>query len=318
MKHLLTAIFISLLVYSCGGGTDKVKIDDNSTDSPGSTLVRSAALANTEGSQCEEGGVRIDSGIDLNTNGKLDNNEIDVTKIVCNGTSGYNSLIKIEDETAGENCAASGKSINTGKDLNRNDILDTDEIDDTQYICNGLAGTDGEVGEKGTDGTSGSTSSSCSVADNGDGIKTLSCDDGTSVTISDGIDGVDGQDGTSNVIAASIFCSNNFSDWKNLNWIYSVKQFSSGDIFVRASIFGESFELSKSNMFSNQQVGHTEAPVVITYDVLGDQDYGSWKFKLDRSTLLTTIEYYDIFGLTTSPKVWIEPADKCIVNDYTP
>ncbi len=47
--------------------------------------------------------------------------------------------------------------------------------------CSGDAGADGE------DGTS------CTVTDNGDGTVTISCEDGTEVTISDGQDGTDGE-----------------------------------------------------------------------------------------------------------------------------
>src|SRR5678816_4251828 len=47
-------------------------------------------------------------------------------------------------------------------------------------------------GQDGQDGTDGT---SCTVADNGDGTKTISCDDGTTVTVSDGSDGEDGVDG---------------------------------------------------------------------------------------------------------------------------
>ena len=183
MKKIAWVIILSALNYGCGGGDnkDKITITDNSTNSPGSTIVRSATLPNSI--ECEAGGIQIESGIDSNTNGKLDTDEIDITKVVCNGTTGYNSLIKIADESIGTNCASGGKSINAGKDLNRNDILDSDEIDDTQFICNGLAG---EKGDKGLDS---GVASSCTVADNGDGTSTISCPDGTSSTISDGATG---------------------------------------------------------------------------------------------------------------------------------
>jgi OmcA/MtrC family decaheme c-type cytochrome len=84
--------------------------------------------------------------------------------------------------------------------------------------CSGDNGADGADGADGTsctvtdngdgtktieceDGTSvtvedGTDGDSCTVVDNGDGTKTISCDDGTSVTVSDGTDGQDGQDVT--------------------------------------------------------------------------------------------------------------------------
>lgn len=41
---------------------------------------------------------------------------------------------------------------------------------------------------------------SCTVTDNGDGSKTISCDDGTSVTVNDGQNGNDGQDGRTTLV----------------------------------------------------------------------------------------------------------------------
>jgi OmcA/MtrC family decaheme c-type cytochrome len=54
-----------------------------------------------------------------------------------------------------------------------------------------LTGCSGEDGAAGADGTS------CTITDNGDGTSTISCEDGTTATISDGADGMDGTDGQS-------------------------------------------------------------------------------------------------------------------------
>ena len=50
----------------------------------------------------------------------------------------------------------------------------------------GQAGTEGQPGSPGADGTS------CTVEDNGDGTKTISCTDGMKVIVSDGSPGTDG------------------------------------------------------------------------------------------------------------------------------
>ena len=60
------------------------------------------------------------------------------------------------------------------------------------------------TGDKGADGTDGIDGTSCTVTDNGDGTKTVSCDDGTSITVSDGTDGAactvtDNGDGTKTI-----------------------------------------------------------------------------------------------------------------------
>jgi hypothetical protein len=50
---------------------------------------------------------------------------------------GKNSLIDQIAEPAGVNCAAGGYKIITGLDENRNNELDSNEIQKTEYVCNG-------------------------------------------------------------------------------------------------------------------------------------------------------------------------------------
>ena len=49
------------------------------------------------------------------------------------------------------------------------------------------------VGEPGNNGSAGS---SCTISDNGDGTKTIRCEDGTSAVIQDGRNGFSGATGT--------------------------------------------------------------------------------------------------------------------------
>jgi len=53
------------------------------------------------------------------------------------GLEGKNSLVNMTAEEAGENCSCGGIKVETGLDLNCNSILDSDEIQETVYICNG-------------------------------------------------------------------------------------------------------------------------------------------------------------------------------------
>jgi len=52
-----------------------------------------------------------------------------------NGTNGYISLIRIEDELAGDNCARGGSAIHTGLDTDTDNYLDDQEITQTAYLC---------------------------------------------------------------------------------------------------------------------------------------------------------------------------------------
>ncbi len=94
------------------------------------------------GINCENGGIKIDSGIDTNGNGTLDNDEITATTYVCNGSDGNNSLTKMTDEAAGTNCENGGVKIDSGIDTNGDGTLDDSEITATAYVCNGIDGND--------------------------------------------------------------------------------------------------------------------------------------------------------------------------------
>jgi hypothetical protein len=64
----------------------------------------------------------------------------------------------------------------------------------------------GCTGSNGADGTDGADGSSCTVTENADGTATITCEDGTSVTVTDGSDGSDGSngsDGSSSLIATT-------------------------------------------------------------------------------------------------------------------
>src|SRR5512134_3770528 len=51
-----------------------------------------------------------------------------------------------------------------------------------------------------SDGMNGMDGTTCTVTDDGAGTKTISCSDGTMVTVTDGTDGMDGTDGTNAAI----------------------------------------------------------------------------------------------------------------------
>lgn len=57
-----------------------------------------------------------------------------------NGAAGASSLVAITDEPAGANCAEGGRRVDVGLDDNGNGVLDTEEIDNTTYVCDGGPG----------------------------------------------------------------------------------------------------------------------------------------------------------------------------------
>ena len=95
------------------------------------------------GNKCSTGGYKIITGIDINNNKVLEESEIQNTEYVCNGNNGingYNSLINIVNEPKGNNCLSGGYKIISGLDSNKNNLLDNNEIQNTQYVCNGNDG----------------------------------------------------------------------------------------------------------------------------------------------------------------------------------
>ncbi|WP_422092093.1 DUF7151 family protein [Tenacibaculum ovolyticum] len=125
----ITLLAITAFIISCEDGKDGI----NGINS----LIKTTTEQNS--SNCENGGVKIEIGIDDNGNNILENNEVNTTEYICNNI-GFNSLINTVTEPSGSTCKNGGIKIETGIDENRNDVLDEVEITKTQYICNGLNG----------------------------------------------------------------------------------------------------------------------------------------------------------------------------------
>ncbi len=134
MKTIITIVFVAAFIL--------VACDDECQNG-----LTSLIDIQTEpvGENCNSGGLKIISGIDLNNNGILDMDEIDETKYICNGESGSDGILSLMDilpEPAGENCFNGGYKIISGLDINQNSSLDENEIQNTEYLCqNGLGKT---------------------------------------------------------------------------------------------------------------------------------------------------------------------------------
>jgi hypothetical protein len=59
------------------------------------------------------------------------------------GLDGKNSLMDLIIEPTGDNCSSGGYKIISGTDLNNDGTLDENEIQNTEYICNGDDGNNG-------------------------------------------------------------------------------------------------------------------------------------------------------------------------------
>ncbi len=104
------------------------------------------------GAVCPAGGIQIDSGLDANGNGVLDGAEVSQSRTVCHGVNGsdgangadgsdgLNSLLAFSDEAPGANCPYGGLRIDSGLDSNGNNILESGEVTQTQFVCSFLSG----------------------------------------------------------------------------------------------------------------------------------------------------------------------------------
>jgi hypothetical protein len=128
------------------------------------------------GAACPSGGATFQFGLDANRNGKLDAAEITATQNLCNGTTGpqgptgtqgpagpqgdtgkqgpqgvgLNSLLRVDDEAPGANCAAGGVVLLAGLDSNANGVLDPGEVTSFHYVCNPVQDGDSGTVDAGT------------------------------------------------------------------------------------------------------------------------------------------------------------------------
>ena len=122
----------------------------------------SRTTTETAGANCATGGIKVEYGLDINSNGTLDVGEENatLTKFVCNGATGatgsagangFNSLSRTTTEAAGANCANGGVKVEYGLDTNTNGTLDAGEVNATltKYVCNGATGSTGATGATG-------------------------------------------------------------------------------------------------------------------------------------------------------------------------
>lgn len=130
-KVALTSLMLVFLI-SCSDGEDGV----NGEDGLNSLIKTTSEPISTN---CENGGIKVETGFDSNRNGILETNEVLTTNFICS-IKGDNSIINTYIEPSGNNCTNGGIKIDSGIDNNNNGILDGTEIQSTRFICNGIDG----------------------------------------------------------------------------------------------------------------------------------------------------------------------------------
>lgn len=105
-----------------------------------------ATIVEPAGANCATGGLHVESGMDVDANGLLDPSEVTNGSYVCDGVNGTNatpSLVRLDAEAAGANCATGGTAVRSGVDDNKDGVLQNGEVDTTSYVCSGKDGSAG-------------------------------------------------------------------------------------------------------------------------------------------------------------------------------
>ncbi|MCB2385884.1 DUF7151 family protein [Thalassolituus alkanivorans] len=94
------------------------------------------------GENCAAGGLRVEAGDDLNTNGLLDSTEVTATHYICNGINGADGnaafdrlLIRTLPVQGENNCVGGGTKIMVGLDADADQYLDDEEVTSVSYNC---------------------------------------------------------------------------------------------------------------------------------------------------------------------------------------
>jgi ELWxxDGT repeat protein len=145
-------------------------------------------------------------GVD-GTNGTDGQDGVDGT----NGTDGLNALVSTTTEAAGSNCANGGIRIDVGVDDDDDGVLDSSEIDQTQYVCDG------------------GSSSSTLLTTTSTPPTSMGCDAGGRI-IAQGLDNGDGGGTSANgqlesgeVDSTTTYCSRFFADDAHFHMVKDIR-----------------------------------------------------------------------------------------------
>ncbi|KAB1158396.1 LamG domain-containing protein [Tenacibaculum aiptasiae] len=128
-------LIISLVILFISCEKESVSFEKNGYNSIVNTIKEPI------GPNCANGGIRVNSGNDLNYDGILNSNEITSTSYVCNGLNGSTSLFDFINEPPGSNCSNGGIKVRSGIDTNNNGTLEDSEVTSIAIVCNGENGS---------------------------------------------------------------------------------------------------------------------------------------------------------------------------------
>lgn len=124
-----------LLALSLIGCKDDSSLDNETNNQSDFASISIQERSLTQNSQCEYGGKLIETGFDVDGDGRLSSEEILKEYEVCNGAPGLPSLVAMDRIEDLSDCPAGGVTISSGPDINGNAELDSGEIVKTVSVC---------------------------------------------------------------------------------------------------------------------------------------------------------------------------------------
>ena len=185
MKKVLV-VLSAILIASCSveDGKDGVNGTDGVNGVDGLNGYSSLIVVLEDNSVCPTGGMKVETGLDVNEDGVLNPSEITSTTYICNGQDGTNgsdgadgqdgqngsdgqdgsdansNFIFTSEAVSDDSCGEPGGVLfSYGFDTNTNGQLDPSEVVNTALVCNGATGDTGSQGDSGQDGQDGSNGS---------------------------------------------------------------------------------------------------------------------------------------------------------------
>jgi hypothetical protein len=151
VRQSAIALFTLSLVACGGGGTESAgpSIDTTVPVVPPSTsapVVLQKETVVLPGEECATGGIELATAVDLNNDGFLDASEIDTSEIVCDGKDGLDGITALVQQTVvspGASCQDGGLRFDVGLDIDDNGVLDSSEVNSTEFLCTVVVDTAG-------------------------------------------------------------------------------------------------------------------------------------------------------------------------------
>ena len=134
LRPLVCGLTTVVVLTACGGNS---KPSENESAFASASVSRSLLLTAND-IDCPNGGILVETGIDENGNGSLEDTEVDNVEKVCNGADGRDGLSALVNqmaESAGDNCAFGGVRFDVGIDSDHSGFLESAEVSSTEFIC---------------------------------------------------------------------------------------------------------------------------------------------------------------------------------------